>query len=75
MPNWDLIAGTWRQWRGQALNWWTRLTDAEWEELDGNRERLIELLELKYGWTREQAVADLETRFTSFPDSLTSDEG
>ncbi len=75
MPNWDLIAGTWRQWRGQALNWWGRITEAEWEEIDGNRERLIELLELKYGWTREEALNDLETRFATFPSNLMNDEG
>ena len=66
MPNWDLIEGTWRQWKGQALEWWGQLTDADWVEIDGNREKLVGLLQVKYGWTREEAEKDIETRFAEF---------
>ena len=66
MPNWDLIEGTWRQWKGQALEWWGQLTDAEWVEIDGSREKLLGLLQVKYGWTREEAEKEVETRFAEF---------
>ncbi len=69
MPNWSLIEMTWRQWRGQALGWWGRLTESEWDEVNGDRERLLELLELKYGWSREEAEREIETRFSEFGSS------
>ncbi len=61
---------TWRQWKGQALGWWGRLTEAEWYEINGDREKLVELLQLKYGWTRDQADQEVESRFTEFGSSL-----
>ncbi len=69
MPSWTLIESTWRQWRGQALTWWERLSEAEWDEVNGSRERLLELLQLKYGWTREEAVQQVETRFDEYASS------
>ncbi len=69
MPSWTLIESTWRQWRGQALTWWERLSEAEWDEVNGSRERLLELLQLKYGWTREEAVQQVDTRFEEYASS------
>ncbi len=70
MPNWSLIEMTWRQWKGQALDWWDRLTADEWDEIDGDRERLIERLQNKYGWTREETSAEVDSRFKEFGASL-----
>ncbi len=66
MPNWTVIASTWRQWRSQALAWWDRISQDEWDEVDGNREKLYELLQNKYGWTREQAAQEVTTRFEQY---------
>ncbi len=66
MPNWYMIEGTWRQWKSQGLQWWSRLTEAEWDEMDGNRESLLSALELKYGWTRAEAKKEVDTRFGEF---------
>ncbi len=70
MPNWSLIEMTWRQWKGQALDWWGRLTETEWYEINGDREKLVELLQVKYGWTRDQADQEVESRFAEFGSSL-----
>ncbi len=61
---------TWRQWRGLALGWWERLTEAEWDEIDGDRERLLERLQVKYGWTRAEAKQEVDTRFDEFGSSI-----
>ncbi len=66
MPNWNVIASTWRQWRSQALTWWERISQEEWDEVNGNREKLYELLQLKYGWTREQAAQEVASRFDEY---------
>ncbi len=70
MPNWSVIEMTWRQWRGQALAWWGRLTEDEWDEINGDRERLLERLQVKYGWTREEAKQEVDTRFDEFGSSV-----
>ncbi len=70
MPNWSLIEMTWRQWKSQALDWWGRLTPDEWDEIDGDREKLFERLQVKYGWTYEQAEQEVAARFQEFGSSL-----
>ena len=70
MPNWSLIESTWRQWKGQCLAWWGRLTEQELDELNGDREKLLDLLQLKYGWTRVEAEQELQTRFEDLASSL-----
>ncbi len=70
IPNWTLIESTWRQWRGQALTWWPRLSEAEWEEMDGSREKLLDMLQLKYGWTREEALQEVDSRFEEYASSV-----
>ncbi len=70
MPNWSVIEMTWRQWKGQALSWWERLTESEWDEINGDRERLLELLQFKYGWTRDEAKQEVDARFDDFGSSL-----
>ncbi len=69
MHNWSLIEMTWPHWKSQGLAWWGRLTDAEWTEIDGQREKLVERLMLKYGWTYDQAYQEIETRFSEFTSS------
>ncbi len=66
MPNWTVIASTWRQWRSQALTWWERISQDEWDEVNGDREKLYELLQDKYGWTRDQAAQEVTTRFDEY---------
>ncbi len=70
MLNWTIIEGTWRVWKAPALSWWERLTDDEWEEIDGSREKLIELLGIKYGWTRQQTEQEVKTRFDEYEAEL-----
>jgi hypothetical protein len=70
MVNWSLIEATWRHWKSPGLTWWSRLTDPEWEEVDGDREKLLDLLQLKYGWNRAEAEKQVEARFEEFAASL-----
>jgi uncharacterized protein YjbJ (UPF0337 family) len=64
MPaNWDVIQGKWTQLKGSARAQWGRLTDDEWDQIAGNRDRLIGKLQEHYGWSREQAERDVEDYF------------
>lgn len=70
MPNWMIIASTWRQWKSQALTWWSELSESDWNDIDGSREKLVDALAAKYGWTHEQADQEVETRFHEYASAL-----
>jgi uncharacterized protein YjbJ (UPF0337 family) len=60
--NRDVFAGKWKQVRGQVKEWWGQLTDDELDQVEGNQDKLVGLLQEKYGYTREQAEQEVEDR-------------
>jgi uncharacterized protein YjbJ (UPF0337 family) len=60
--NTDIFSGKWKQIRGQAKVWWSKLTDDDLQGVDGKLDKLIGLLQEKYGYTREQAEQEIEKR-------------
>ena len=58
----DIFEGKWKQMRGQAKVWWGKLTDDDLGKVNGKLDQLIGLLQEKYGYTRQQAVAEYEKR-------------
>ena len=53
--NEDILKSQWKQMRGQIKEWWSVLTDDDLNKINGQRDRLIGLLQQKYGFTKEQA--------------------
>jgi len=53
--NKDILSGNWKQIRGSVKEWWGRLTDDELDEIQGRRERLVGMLQERYGYTRQEA--------------------
>jgi uncharacterized protein YjbJ (UPF0337 family) len=39
--NWDQIKGNWKQFQGKARQQWGKLTDDDFDEVQGEREQLI----------------------------------
>jgi len=60
--NMDVFEGKWKQIRGQAKVWWGKLTDDDLDKVEGNFEKLIGLLQEKYGYTRQQAEEEFKKR-------------
>ena len=58
----DILEGKWKQVRGQAKLWWGKLTDDDLETVDGQFDKLMGLLQEKYGYTRQQAQEEWEKR-------------
>ncbi len=54
--------GWWRQARGQVREWWGQLTDDEIDRVQGRYDKLVGLLQTKYGYSREQAEQEVERR-------------
>lgn len=57
--NKDILIGNWKQLRGRVKMTWGRLTDNELDKIQGRRERLVGMLQEKYGYTRQQAERSL----------------
>ena len=58
--NWDQIDNNWKQFREQAKQQWSNLTDRDLDQIDGKREVLIGKLQQRYGILREDAQKKVE---------------
>jgi uncharacterized protein YjbJ (UPF0337 family) len=58
--NWDQVKGKWTEFQGAAKEKWGALTDDDWAEIDGQREKLAGKLQAKYGKTKEQAEREID---------------
>ncbi len=62
--NRDILAGKWKQIRGDVKRLWGNITDNDLDRIDGHREVLAGVLQERFGWTRERTEQELE-RFTT----------
>jgi len=58
--NTQIIEGNWNLMKGRVKELWGRLTDDDVLKIDGKSERLIGMLEQRYGYSREQAERESE---------------
>jgi uncharacterized protein YjbJ (UPF0337 family) len=52
----------WKKLRGKAKGIWNKLSDDDLEKVDGKFDKLISLLQVKYGYTRHQAEDEYKKR-------------
>ncbi|MFN8595670.1 MAG: CsbD family protein [Anaerolineae bacterium] len=64
--NEDILKGQWTQIRGQVKQWWGMLTDDDLNKINGKRDQLIGKLQERYGYSKEQAVKQLDERLAEF---------
>ncbi|WP_294620866.1 CsbD family protein [uncultured Roseovarius sp.] len=58
--NWDEITGKWNQLKGSARAEWAKFTDQELDAVQGQHEKLVGLLQEKYGRTKEEAEQEID---------------
>ena len=58
----NVIKGQWKQIRGHAKEWWGKLTDDDLDVINGKLDQLIGKLQEKYGYTKEQAMRQIDDR-------------
>jgi uncharacterized protein YjbJ (UPF0337 family) len=58
--NYDTLKGKYREWMGDLKAKWGDITDDEWTEIDGNKDKLLGKLQQKYGRTKEQAQREFD---------------
>ena len=62
----DVFAGQWKEMRGALKSWWGKLTDDDFEWIGGQKDKLVGLLQEKYGYLRDQAQHEIERRFAEY---------
>ena len=61
--NTDQMKGNWKQFVGKAKEKWGKLTDNDWQIVEGRRDQLAGKIQERYGIAREEAerqIAELE---------------
>jgi uncharacterized protein YjbJ (UPF0337 family) len=68
--NKDIFEGKWKQIRGETKVWWGKLTDDDLEKVSGKYDIFVGLIQEKYGYSREQAEAEIEKHLDEYEASL-----
>jgi uncharacterized protein YjbJ (UPF0337 family) len=64
--NKDVLEGKWKQLRGEAKNWWGKLTDDDLDRAGGSFDKLVGLLQERYGYSRQQAEREINQRLEAY---------
>lgn len=68
--NKDVFVGKWQQVRGESRVWWDRLSDDDLDQVAGRLDIFVDLLQKKYGYSREHAEAEIEKHVTKLEADL-----
>jgi uncharacterized protein YjbJ (UPF0337 family) len=58
--NSDQLKGKWKQMKGSVKERWGKLTDDDFDVIDGQQDQLIGMIQEKYGIAREAAQKQVE---------------
>jgi uncharacterized protein YjbJ (UPF0337 family) len=61
--NTDIIQGKWHQLKGSAKAQWGKLTDDELDQVNGESEKLVGLVQERYGYARQRAEQEVNSFF------------
>ena len=53
--NSDILKGSWKELKGKAKAKWGKLTDDDLQQIDGNFDKLVGVIQKEYGIGREEA--------------------
>jgi uncharacterized protein YjbJ (UPF0337 family) len=79
--NWERIEGNWKQVKGKVKEQWGKLTDDDFDVINGRREQLAGKIQERYGIAKDEAerqVSEWERRaddgwFKDHPTTMTND--
>ncbi len=58
--NWDIIQGNWTQFKGEMQSKWGEITDDELDQAKGERDRLVGLIQERYGLAKSDAETEID---------------
>ena len=59
----------WKVIRGQSTQWWSLLAEHDLKKIDkaeNKQDKFLTILQIKYGYTREQATEEVNRRWAAF---------
>lgn len=62
----DILAGNWKQLKGQVKIWWGELTDDDIAKIDGRRDKLVGVLQERYGYEHDRAEEEVTRRLDAY---------
>ena len=62
--NTDILIGDWKQLKGNVKEWWGKVTDNDLLLIDGKVDKLLGVLQERYGWDKEQAIYEINKRLS-----------
>ena len=62
----DVLVGSWNQLRGPIKTWWSKLTDDDLDSINGKYDRLVSVLQRKYGYGAQHAREQVDQRLAEF---------
>lgn len=63
--NWDQLEGRWKQVKGEAKQRWGKLTNDDLDVIAGQKDKLIGLLQERYGIAKEEAMKESDEWVTT----------
>lgn len=58
--NRDVMEGKWKQLKGEVKRQWGKLTDDELDQIEGNKDKLVGLVQERYGYARDRAAQEVD---------------
>lgn len=58
--NSDILKGKWKQMQGAAKSKWGDLTDDDLQKMEGDRDKMVGVIQEKYGKSREEAESEVD---------------
>jgi uncharacterized protein YjbJ (UPF0337 family) len=71
----EIFTQQWPHIRQQVKSWWDRLTDADLDQVAGQKERLVRAIEARYGYARERAEQEMDRQLAEFYKALETSQG
>ena len=73
--NQDVFAGKWKHIRGELKSWWGKLAEDDFDRIGGQKDKLIGVIQEKYGYTREKAQREVEEHLKDYGDTMDGPSG
>lgn len=62
----DILKGKWKEIKGGVKETWGKLTDDDLAKVEGNLEKLLGILQQRYGYAKEQAEKEYNNFIARF---------
>ncbi len=66
--NEDILKGKWKEIKGGIKEKWGNLTDDDLAEVEGKQEKLLGILQTKYGYSKDKAEQEVNKFMGSYKD-------